>query len=569
MRSLSGLHPFHSRYWQWANILLGLVALQCALVASINVKGTAHEDDRTIARTTLTASSGIPALDNYTGLYRPQIHFSPPQEFMNDPNGLHKDAKGTYHLYYQYNPTGLVAGNQHWGHATSKDLYHWENQPIAIYPPTSDSQVFSGSAVIDSNNTSGFFPNQTDGVVAIYTLNSASAEVQEIAYSHDGGYSFTRYDGNPVIDVNSTQFRDPKVIWHEKTQRWVMVVSHAQDFVIAFYTSPDLKAWTLVSNFSHQGLLGSQWECPNLVPMPVRDVASGELIEHQDMYVLAISVNPGAPLGGSATQYFPGTFNGTTFTAIDRTVRLTDFAKDNYAGQFFYGILDDEDPISIAWASNWQYAEEVPTAQEGWRSAMSVPRRNFLANTPSTGWVLVSRPHDLRPVLGQVLVEKEWRAEGGISNASILTESGAVHLNVAVSGLLGSIPATSSLEIVLSTSDSQESLSCGYSFSDNTFFLDRGNTRGFQDPTFTSNFSTSVFPREDGTWTMSAVVDRSIIEVFLNEGVASATSVFFATQPLTSISISTAGLPSGATTKVELRALESVWRATGNDTARV
>ncbi|KAJ3009239.1 hypothetical protein NUW54_g2850 [Trametes sanguinea] len=131
---------------------------------------------------------------------------------MNDPNGLFRDGNGTYHLYYQYNPTGLVAGNQHWGHATSSDLYHWVNQPIAISPPNNDSQVFSGSAVVDVNNTSGFFPDQNDGVVAIYTLNTPTAQVQEIAYSVDGGFTFTRYPGNPVIDSNSTQFRDPKVI---------------------------------------------------------------------------------------------------------------------------------------------------------------------------------------------------------------------------------------------------------------------------------------------------------------------------------------------------------------------
>ncbi|KAI0709636.1 glycosyl hydrolase [Cerioporus squamosus] len=556
MRLLSGLQSSHSRFGraQGPIIFLGLVALQCAATSS-NLNAPVHYDADAVTRRTLVTGSSIPALDNYTGLYRPQVHFSPPQDFMNDPNGLHRDAAGTYHLYYQYNPSGLVAGNQHWGHATSKDLYHWENQPIAIYPPTNDSQVFSGSAVIDTNNTSGFFPNQTNGVVAIYTLNTPSAQVQEIAYSHDGGYTFTHYVGNPVIDINSTQFRDPKVIWHEETQRWVMVVSHAQEFVIAFYTSPDLKAWTQVSNFSHHGLLGSQWECPNLVRVPT-------------MYVLAISINPGAPLGGSITQYFPGTFDGTMFTAVDDVIRLTDFAKDNYAGQFFYGIPDDEDPISIAWASNWQYAESVPTADEGWRSAMSLPRRNFLANLPSTGWVLTSVPYDLSPVLGQVLLAKEWQAEAVIANATIASESGAFRLNVTVSGLQESISADSMLEILLSTADSEESLSCGYSFGgSNSFFLNRGDTLGFQDPSFTSNFSTTILPRDDGTWTMSAIVDRSIIEVFLNGGVASATSVFYATNPLALLSIATTGLSSGTTIRVEVRALKSGWRTNGSSTA--
>ena len=467
------------------------------------------------------------------------------------------------------NPTGLVAGNQTWGHATSRDLYHWENQPIALHPPTADSQVFSGSAVIDTNNTSGFFPNQTNGVVAIYTLNTPNAQVQEIAYSHDGGYTFTRFAGNPVIDSNSTQFRDPQVTWHEQTQRWVMVVSHAQEFVIAFYTSPDLKTWTHVSDFSHQGLLGMQWECPNLVRMPVRDISTGELVADQDMYVLAISINPGAPLGGSVTQFFPGTFNGTVFTAVDGAARLTDFGKDNYAGQFFFGVPDDEDPISIAWASNWQYAQQVPTAQEGWRSAMSLPRRNFLANIPRTGWVLASLPYDMSPVLGRQLLEKEWQTESAASasNTTIPGGVGAFYVNVTVSGLPASgISADASLELVFSTAHSHESLSCGYFFGgDNAFFLDRGDTRGFRNPFFTNSFSTCVLPSADGSWAMSAIVDRSMIEVFLNGGIASGTSTFFVTERLASISVSTTAMPSGASAKVEVYAIENAWTAPGSD----
>jgi beta-fructofuranosidase len=158
-------------------------------------------------------------------------------------------------LIYTDNPTATVAGNQHWGHATSTDLYHWENQKIAIFA-TEDSQIFSGSAVIDVNDTSGFFPNQTNGVVAIYTLNTQYEQVQELAYSFDGGYTFEKYSGNPVLTSNSNQFRDPKVIRYG--DHWVMVVAYSQEFVIGIFTSPDLKSWTHASNFSHHGLLGLQ-----------------------------------------------------------------------------------------------------------------------------------------------------------------------------------------------------------------------------------------------------------------------------------------------------------------------
>ena len=242
-------------------------------------------------------------------------------------------------------------------------MYHWENQQIAIYA-TADAQIFSGSAVVDLNNTSGFFPNQTNGVVAIYTLNTAEEQVQDIAYSHDGGYTFIKYADNPVLTsgTGSNQFRDPKVIRFGDS--WVMVVSYAQEFVIGIFTSPDLKNWTHGSNFSHHGLLGLQYECPNLVQMPVAG-------SNKSMYVLAISINPGAPLGGSITQYFPGSFNGTHFTPVDDAARIADFSKDNYAGQFFYGLPETEEQVFIAWASNWEYSQAVPTGdKEGWRSSV-------------------------------------------------------------------------------------------------------------------------------------------------------------------------------------------------------
>ncbi|KAL8905536.1 MAG: hypothetical protein Q9171_006632 [Xanthocarpia ochracea] len=177
--------------------------------------------------------TGRPIPGDYTGALRPQIHYSPPRGFMNDPNGMFLDPEGVYHLYYQYNPTDIVAGNQHWGHATSRDLYTWVNQPIAIYPSGAEGEgIFSGSSVIDVNNTSGFFPNQTNGVVAFYTLHTTEEETQDIAYSTDGGYTFTKYANNPVISINSKQFRDPKVIWYPTTQQWVMVIAYAQEFVI-------------------------------------------------------------------------------------------------------------------------------------------------------------------------------------------------------------------------------------------------------------------------------------------------------------------------------------------------
>jgi beta-fructofuranosidase len=194
--------------------------------------------------------------------------------------------------------------------------------------------------VLDPNNTSGFFPNTTDGVVAVYTLNTPTLQVQEVAYSTDGGYNFTPYENNPVLSVGSNQFRDPKVFWYE--DHWVMAVAAANDFTIEIYTSPNLTSWTFASNFTHHGLLGLAYECPNLVQVPFQDDPS------KSAWLMYISINPGAPLGGSVGQYFPGDFNGTHFVAYDSAARIADFAKDNYASQWFADTENGES-ISIAW----------------------------------------------------------------------------------------------------------------------------------------------------------------------------------------------------------------------------
>lgn len=462
------------------------------------------------------------------------------------------------------NPTATVAGNQHWGHATSKDLYHWENQQIAIFPPNNVSNIFSGSAVIDVNNTSGFFPDQDNGVVAMYTLNTPTKQIQEIAYSYDGGYTFIPYEGNPVIDSTSTQFRDPKVIWYE--DHWVMVLAYSQEFVIGIFTSPDLKEWTHASNFSHHGLLGLQYECPNLVEIPVEG-------SDETMFVLTISINPGAPQGGSIMEYFPGTFNGTHFTTVDGAARIADFAKDNYAGQFFYGTPAGSDAISIAWASNWQYTQVVPTGDEGWRSVMSLPRRNYLAKIERVGWTLVSQPYDLSPVIGS-----ELGSDDSLANSSLVVDyssvaSNAIYFEANVTGLPGSVSDISSsatLNFTALSPISGESVSGGYFFGgDNPFWLDRGKTRGFDNPFFADKFSTAQLLDSSGTWSLSGVIDRSIIELFLDQGTYSATATFFPVQPLSIFSISTAGLPAGAKVSVAVWGLESAWAQYEDESGQV
>ncbi|KAI1268804.1 glycoside hydrolase family 32 protein [Xylariaceae sp. FL1019] len=510
--------------------------------------------------------TGEPVPGDYTGPLRPQVHFSPPKDFMNDPNGMFLDANGTWHIYYQYNPTGVSAGNQHWGHATSVDLYHWVNQPIALFPPEETTYVFSGSAVVDINNTSGFFPDQDNGVVAVFTLahynadGSAGPQTQNIAYSRDGGYTFEYYDGNPVIASDSSQFRDPKVIQYD--DYWVAVIAYSQEFVVGIFTSPDLKNWTHASNFTRHGLLGAQYECPNLVKMPVRD---GNKSVVDSKFVLAVSIQPGAPLGGSITEYFPGDFNGTHFTPLDAATRLTDFAKDNYAAQFFYGVADGQNAVNLGWASNWQYAQTVPTGNlEGWRSAMTLPRANYLVNATRIGLVMANEIYDLGPVLDTPLNEST------IGNGSVLVDyssvdSGAIYIDVNVTGINTTLVSTySTLNLSFTSPATGETLQSGFFFGgDNAFFVNRGLIRGFDNIFFTDKFSTAdVYSGGSislASWRMQAVLDRSMFEVFLDNGVHAGTVLFYPEQPLSLLNLVTRDLPEGTEVSVSVRALKSAW----------
>jgi beta-fructofuranosidase len=525
-----------------SSLLIAIISLILPIVHSQNATTTYSQSN---------VPTGTPLPGNYGGPLRPQVHFSPPQGFMNDPNGMFVDEDGLYHLYYQYNPTATVAGNQHWGHATSKDLYKWINQPIAIFPGGPTEGIFSGSAVIDSNNTSGLFPNQTNGVVAIYTLNTPEKQTQEIAYSYDNGYSFIKYAGNPVIDSNSTQFRDPKVVWYAPTERWIMVIAYAVDFDIGFYSSPNLIDWTHESNFTRHGVLGLQYECPNLVEMPVNG--------SHPMWVLLVSINPGAPLGGSITQYFPGSFNGTHFEAIDGAARLTDFAKDNYAGQFFDNIPATQDQVTINWASNWQYTNVVPTAQEGFRSAMTVPRGHYLTNLTRRGLSMISYPYNISAVIESELAYNSSLGNGAVFVDYSTVRSGALYFEANITGLTDSSSLVGTLNFTFSSSVTGESVSGGTFLASGDVWLDRGRSSSWSNPFFTDKFSYSGLYDGNGAWRLSGIIDRSIIELFVNEGEATATSVFFPTQPLDFMTLSVKGLHESATASVGVWGLRAPW----------
>ena len=320
--------------------------------------------------------------------FRPQYHFTPATGWMNDPNGM-VYYEGEYHLFYQHYPDSTVWGPMHWGHAVSKDMIHWEHLPIALYPD-SLGYIFSGSAVIDWKNTSGLGTEKTPPMVAIYTYHDPEGDragridfqTQGIAYSFDKGRTWTKYEHNPVLpNPGIRDFRDPKVSWNEVSNQWVMTLA-VKDH-IEFYSSPDLKKWSKLSEFGNAiGAHGGVWECPDLFPLKDE--------QGNTKWVLFVSINPGGPQGGSATQYFVGDFDGKNFVPQDTTTRWIDYGADNYAGVTWSDIpASDGRRLFIGWMSNWQYANVVPT--QAWRSATTLPREVTLLKN-ETAYELKFKP---------------------------------------------------------------------------------------------------------------------------------------------------------------------------------
>ena len=298
-----------------------------------------------------------------TEKFRPAYHHTPAYGWMNDPNGMfYKD--GVWHLYFQHNPYGSVWGNLAWGHSTSTDLVHWQYEGDPIMADAL-GLIFSGSSVVDKDNTAGFGAGT---IVSFYTSAKSSpwgdVQMQSMAYSTDGGKTFTKYDGNPVITSTARDFRDPKVFWYAPGKHWVMMLAVGQEMQI--WSSADLKDWKYESSFgAKQGAHGGVWECPDLVELPVEGTK-------EKRWVLICNINPGGPFGGSATQYFVGTFDGKKFTnQFPTKTKWMDYGKDHYATVTFSNAPDGR-CVALGWMSNWQYAAVVPTKQ--YRSANTIAR---------------------------------------------------------------------------------------------------------------------------------------------------------------------------------------------------
>lgn len=483
---------------------------------------------------------------------------------MNDPNGL-VYSEGTYHLYYQYNPRQRVAGNQHWGHAVSTDLLHWENMPIAIYPDRPEDGIFSGSVVVDANNTSGLFNSSVPSqqrLVAMYTLNTATAQTQEIAYSLDGGKSYIKYANNPVIDINSTQHRDPKVFWHSASSRWIVATALSQHYQIIFYSSPDLTHWTEVSRFGPAGVLGNQYEVPDLVEVPIEGT-------NQTKWVLFVSINPGGPQGGSFIQYFVGEFNGTVFAPDDYAIGTQDFGKDFYAGQTWSNLPPDQGVIGLAWANNWQYTADVPVEGD-WRTIQSLARRLTLRytspNSEVARLVVTSTPTSLDSLSPRTIYDggaTSINATGNSTDISVpLVGNAAFEFNLTTtSSLFDTTNATMILTIESDDLYHQESVAIGYANS--ALWIDRGNAqKSWYNPFFTDKLSTYVQPQPIDTTTpgltLRGILDRSVLELFINDGVQSAVVLFYMTDGRVPGSLKLQ-VTDGMTATLQVAQLEGTW----------
>ena len=470
-------------------------------------------------------------------LYRPNFHFTPKKGWMNDPNGMFF-YNGYYHLYFQHYPDGTTWGPMHWGHAISTDLFNWKEQPIALYPDDL-GYIFSGSVVVDYENTSGFGADGKIPIIAIFTSHDPKKEKtgeidvenQSIAYSLDEGLTWTKYKDNPVLkNPGARDFRDPKVSWDKQRKRWTMVLAAGQE--IQFYISKDLKSWNKLTSFGEGiGNHGGVWECPDFFQLPV--VGSSE-----KKWVLLVSINPGGPNNGSATQYFVGDFDGKNFV-LDESFNTeteeeqgfwVDYGRDNYAGVTFSNVENkDGGKLFMGWMSNWLYANEVPT--ENWRSAMTIARTLELLKSDNT-YRLTSNPV---PELDEFKIEKLKNSNVSIKGKTLLTTSKAVdftsvQINFKIENLIDGVY---NFELTNSEGDS---LRFGYDSSMNNYFVDRNNA-GKTD--FSNKFSNriAIAPSKNtqNDWTGTIVLDKTSIELFFDNGQTVMTEIFFPKAPFESL----------------------------------
>ena len=482
----------------------------------------------------LIAAQFSKAQSAYQEPYRPQVHFSPKEKWMNDPNGM-VYYKGVYHLFFQYYPKDIVWGPMHWGHAISKDLIHWKQLPIALYPD-SLGYIFSGSAVVDEHNTSGFGKNGITPLVAIFTHHEPKMEKEggdryqneSIAYSLDNGNTWTKYAGNPVLkNPGIKDFRDPNVRWYAPEKKWVMTLATKDR--VTFYSSLNLKDWKKESDFGkNEGEHNGVWECPDLFKLKLNGKA---------YWVLLVSTNPGGPNGGSGTQYFIGNFDGKTFTDENTAVKWIDFGPDNYAGVTWCNTGDRK--IFLGWMSNWTYANQVPTLK--WRNAMTIPRE--LALKEVNGSIYLTS----NPVKELGLIEEK----GKILNTK------STSLKVPKRFVLSFTTDQIKDYTLMLSNTAGEQLSINYRKKDNTYFIDRSKAGKIDfNPDFVK-ISGAVRLTTASASGIKLLVDDASVELFADGGLSNMTEIFFTKNGVDHLQVKN---PEGMIIKdFKITPLKSIW----------
>ena len=446
--------------------------------------------------------------------YRPVYHHAPAWGWMNDPNGMfYKD--GVWHLYYQWNPYGTQWENMTWGHSSSRDLVHWQHEGMAIAPDAHGS-VFSGSCVVDKDNTAGF---GKDAVIAFYT-SAGENQTQSMAYSTDNGKTFTKYTGNPIIVADVPDFRDPHVFRHEATGRWIMILAAGQEMRI--YSSANLKDWTYESSFGHgYGAHGGVWECPDLFELPVE--GTGE-----KKWVLLCNINPGGPFGGSATQYFTGEFDGHKFTCDTKpeVTKWMDYGKDHYATVTFDNAPGNR-RVAIAWMSNWQYAGAVPTEQ--FRSSNSIARDLFLYRADGVDYLGSAPSKEIEKARGKAAVSGKATLGENTYGKMFATPTGAYEIDMDIE------PADGALVRFNLTNAKGENLAVVYDDEAKTLTVDR---RAAGNGSFSDWFPTVTTAPVYGKLTsLHVFVDNCSVEVFANGGRSVLTTLVLPAEPYNTLTL--------------------------------
>ena len=492
---------------------------------------------------------------SFSEKYRPQFHYTPRINWMNDPNGL-VYYQGVYHLFHQYNPFGNRWGYMSWGHAVSTDLVHWDHKAVAIpYGKEEEEGIFSGSAVVDHQNTSGFGDGGNPPIVAIYTSHytlddGSTDQAQSLAYSLDGGETFTKYGGNPVLEFGDPDFRDPNVSWNEEMGKWLMVAALPTQHKVHFYQSDNLKEWEYLSDFGPAGATGGIWECPDFFQLPVNGDPENQ------KWVLHVDMNPGSVAGGSGSQYFVGEWDGNSFTPdvefMETAPHWVDYGTDFYAAISWNNIPEEDGrQLWVGWMNNWNYANDIPT--DPWRSVMSIPRSIHLESDDGS-YRLVQKPVESL----KQLREDPVRIENLALNSETISLSGREISGKAFEMMVEIDPGNAqTVGLNVRTGESQETV-IGFDAANSSVFLDRSNS-GQSD--FNEEFAKrndAPVELENGRLRLHVFVDWSSVEVFVNDGRRVITNRIFPDPESTGISAFSEG-GSATITNLEFWPLATIW----------